>query len=312
MTSQIKVLIDFADLLLRIQHWVSCGYFYHHRITVPVGKLYAVGQDWGGLGVFASRKQRALKKAAGLANTAFLVYCNPDADKADCYLLVTEGRSMARQLYTFKDAREGDQRLRSFQYELVQLTMNRDKYGKYRKGVGGRQSAAQPDKSEGEIPQAGKGRKHRKLDKTPEVQPGKSSGKPSWTWRLTVKAEEGFREQLIQSVRSKSYPAIQTVVRDLYNIIGFGGARRQLGKLVALLRAEVKRHFGDNQKVCEIPKFHPFQKKRKVLELSISQLKDMQEKRRRITGAQLEKVAAEVIVPMPDSSRLGLEKSETA
>lgn len=65
--------------------------------------------------------------------------------------------------------------------------------------------------------------------------------RPSWTWRLTAQAYEGWRAYVLQTVRSGNDYAVQRLVDDLTALPGFAGIRVQGKQLRRLLRAEWRR-----------------------------------------------------------------------
>ncbi len=69
--------------------------------------------------------------------------------------------------------------------------------------------------------------------------PGSSTSK--LTWRMTDRKCQGLRDYIIETVRSRSHSQMHKMLYQLYSTPGFAGIRSQVGKLVALYRAEVKR-----------------------------------------------------------------------
>ena len=67
------------------------------------------------------------------------------------------------------------------------------------------------------------------------------SNRARWTWRLSKDAYESIRFRIIEDVRSGCKSKLISLISGLYSLPGFGGVRSQVGKLVALYRAEVKR-----------------------------------------------------------------------
>lgn len=61
------------------------------------------------------------------------------------------------------------------------------------------------------------------------------------TWRMTSAKYQNIRQHVIDTVRSRSYSRMHNLLYQLYSMPGFSGIRCQIGNLVALYRAEVKR-----------------------------------------------------------------------
>lgn len=73
------------------------------------------------------------------------------------------------------------------------------------------------------------------------VRHSRSGLRPSWTWRMTEETYRSIRQRVIDCVRKKDDEVLRQLIYSLYQVPGFAGARRQVGKAVALLRAEWKR-----------------------------------------------------------------------
>lgn len=67
---------------------------------------------------------------------------------------------------------------------------------------------------------------------------------PVWTWRWTEDTHASMRAGVIDAVRRGGTHDVRQVIVSLYRSAGFRGVRVQVGKAVALLRAEWKRHRG--------------------------------------------------------------------
>lgn len=61
------------------------------------------------------------------------------------------------------------------------------------------------------------------------------------TWRMEEKKYQGWRDSIIDSVRKGSSQKLDELLRKLWSNPGFYGVRSQVGKLVALYRAECQR-----------------------------------------------------------------------
>jgi len=69
--------------------------------------------------------------------------------------------------------------------------------------------------------------------------PGTSESK--LTWRMEEQKYQDFRDYVIDTVRSRSHNRMDNMLYQLWSMPGFSGIRRQIGKLAALYRGEVKR-----------------------------------------------------------------------
>lgn len=73
------------------------------------------------------------------------------------------------------------------------------------------------------------------------VRHARSGVRPSWTFKMTEQTYRGVRQRVIECVRKKDDEALRQLIYSLYRTPGFAGARQQVGKAVALLRAEWRR-----------------------------------------------------------------------
>lgn len=71
--------------------------------------------------------------------------------------------------------------------------------------------------------------------------PKKEQEKPSLTWRMTDHKYQGWRNSVIDTVRSRSNHSMHHLLYRLWSSPGFAGVRSQIGKISALYRSEVKR-----------------------------------------------------------------------
>lgn len=69
----------------------------------------------------------------------------------------------------------------------------------------------------------------------------RAGARPSWTWRATEETCRGWRQRAIECVRKRDDRALRQMIFSLYGAPGFAGVRRQVGKTIALVRAEWKR-----------------------------------------------------------------------
>lgn len=162
--------------------------------------------------VFADKNLRARRKRNGLGNAKWLCYTKNDV--VYWWLMVTPpeyGDHLAHVSERVVDVTKVGNTLKFEQFELVELPYSK------------------PTKHQEERDNLGYKRY-------------KARTKPSrLTWRLTTEAYENARLRIIEDVRSGDSYKLTGVIRALYTMPGFGGIRRQVGKLVALYNAEVKR-----------------------------------------------------------------------
>ncbi len=71
--------------------------------------------------------------------------------------------------------------------------------------------------------------------------PKKGTAESKLTWRMTDSMFEGFQDDIVSAVRSRSHNRMNHVLLQLWACPGFNGIRVQIGKLVRIYRAEVKR-----------------------------------------------------------------------
>ena len=71
--------------------------------------------------------------------------------------------------------------------------------------------------------------------------PGKGEGGERLTWRMVARKYAAWRDSIIVTVRSGNIRELHGMLYGLFASPGFSGIRSQIGKLVKLYRAEVKR-----------------------------------------------------------------------
>lgn len=71
--------------------------------------------------------------------------------------------------------------------------------------------------------------------------PKKGTAESKLTWRMTESTFAGFQDNIVSAVRSRSYNRMNQALVALWACPGFNGIRVQIGKLVRIYRAEVKR-----------------------------------------------------------------------
>ena len=154
--------------------------------------------------IFADKNLRSRRKRNGLGNAKWLCYI--ENDKLFSWLMVTPitaGNHFAHASENLVDVTKAGNRLTFKEFELVELP-------------------------------------YAKLTKPKDYY--KERAKPSrLTWRLTEESYQDMRSRIIDDVRSGDLYKLFSIIRHLYSLPGFGEIRRQVGKLVALYMAEVKR-----------------------------------------------------------------------
>ncbi len=108
------------------------------------------------------------------------------------------------------------------------------------------------------------------------VKPG--ADHPVWTWRMSAPSYEALRARVIDTVRRGNFQSVCQLIASLYRCPGFRGARSQVGRIAALLKAEWVRTRG-NQSLPRLPKVLPYVQRLRIdsvpLELWLSaQLRD--------------------------------------
>lgn len=98
----------------------------------------------------------------------------------------------------------------------------------------------------------------------------KGQEKPSLTWRMTEHKYQGWRQSVIDTVRSRSHHSMHHMLYSLWSSPGFAGIRSQIGKIAALYRAEVKR--SGNKDAPMPPKRLSYVRRLKHDGLTLSQL----------------------------------------
>lgn len=98
----------------------------------------------------------------------------------------------------------------------------------------------------------------------------KGQEKPSLTWRMTEHKYQGWRQSVIDTVRSRSHHSMHHMLYSLWSSPGFAGVRSQIGKIAALYRAEVKR--SENKNAPMPPKRLAYVRRLKQDGLTLSQL----------------------------------------
>ena len=71
---------------------------------------------------------------------------------------------------------------------------------------------------------------------------------PSWTWRLTAEAYDGWRCRILEVYRGGNEFVVRQCIESMLSMPGFAGIREQVKKLKSLFNAEWKRRRPDHQK----------------------------------------------------------------
>lgn len=88
----------------------------------------------------------------------------------------------------------------------------------------------------------------------PLTRPKAHGGGTSWTWRMTKETYTTWRARMISCGRSRSNLLARQALYSLRKTPGFGGIRRQIGKLRAELRKTWIRHHGNDVNLPGISK----------------------------------------------------------
>ena len=199
----------FNKLELILQRLLDCvNHGYTHVVSgqvAPSKALRLASKFEINYQVFADKNLRSRRKRNGLGNAKWLCYI--ENDKLFSWLMVTPqeaGNHFAHSSEKLVDVTKAGNSLTFKEIELVELP-------------------------------------YAKLNK-PKKDYYKERAKPSrLTWRLTGDSYQNMRSRIIDDVRSGDLYKLFSIIRYLYSLPGFGEIRRQVGKLVALYMAEVKR-----------------------------------------------------------------------
>lgn len=75
--------------------------------------------------------------------------------------------------------------------------------------------------------------------------PREGNARPSWTWRLTAQAYDGWRLRALEVCRSANEFEVRQFIASLHATPGFAGVREQVKKVKTLFRAEWRRRRPD-------------------------------------------------------------------
>lgn len=189
-------------LLDSIQHGYTCVV----NGEVPANKALRLASKFDiQYQIFADKNLRARRKRNGLGNARWL--CLVRKDKVYWWLMVTPQNSGAHLSHTSEklvDLNGSAKTLTVEGFELVELAHS-------------------------------KPTKHKPTNYHERKNPTRL------TWRLTAEAYNNFRSRIILDVRAGDLFRLVGLIHELYSMPGYGGVRSQVGKLVALYSAEVKR-----------------------------------------------------------------------
>lgn len=190
----------------RLADAVNHGYAHYVSGTISLDRLPRLIRKFGlQYQPFANRNVRARRKSAGLGNAELILWRNEDV--IHWWLMVTSPEKGDHPAHT-------NEKLQFALHRLGRIVLD------------GLELVLLPCKEDKRFPS-----KH-----------GKRPNKPTrLTWRMTAETYQGWRESIIDTVRSRASHRMHPMLYQLYSCPGFGGIRSQIGKLAALYHAEVKR-----------------------------------------------------------------------
>jgi hypothetical protein len=100
--------------------------------------------------------------------------------------------------------------------------------------------------------------------------PKKNSEGTKFTWRMSQITYQNWRQYVIDTVRSGSVTAMHRMLYQLWSVPGFAGIRSQVGHLVSLYRAEVRR--SGKKAAPQPPKRLPYVRRMKTQGITLAQL----------------------------------------
>lgn len=209
-TSDFLVFSSRTIVLQRICDWVGRGFVHWTGGEVGLERAPRLVQKFKiAYGVDANRNIRARRKRAGLGNSVLILWRRSiDHRTLHWWLLATPGDHPAHTAEQLQDATIPNGRIVIDGFELIRVAPR-----------------------EGQRMQA--------IFKRPR------STRPVWTWRMTARKYDDWRDSVIQAVRERMPDRqINNLFRSLFASPGFSGVRSQVGKIAALYRAEWKRTRG--------------------------------------------------------------------
>ncbi|WP_189347136.1 hypothetical protein [Undibacterium macrobrachii] len=98
----------------------------------------------------------------------------------------------------------------------------------------------------------------------------RGSSKPSWTWRMQISNYEAWRIRVIQTCRNGNDQKIRQTIHSLYHTPGFSQCRSQVGKLMALFKAEWARS-RPSAAFPDVPTILPYVRRFKASTVNLSE-----------------------------------------
>ena len=92
--------------------------------------------------------------------------------------------------------------------------------------------------------------------------------RPVWTWRMSALIYQALRTRVIDTVRRGDTRAVRQLVVSLYRSAGFYGVRSQVGRAVALLKAEWRRRRG-SEPLPHLPRILPYVRRLPIESVSL-------------------------------------------
>lgn len=107
-------------LMQRLQDYARLGYSYYFQGEVGLDKLNSLTRKFAQqYETELSKFQRARRKQSGEAVTQLLVWIPEDSDKANFWLMATEGKGRVHEYETLRDLRNKNNRISLSDYEMV-------------------------------------------------------------------------------------------------------------------------------------------------------------------------------------------------
>ena len=100
--------------------------------------------------------------------------------------------------------------------------------------------------------------------------PKKTGNGTKFTWRMTDGTYQNWRDSIIHTVRTGSPNTMHNMLYRLWSCPGFSGVRSQIGHLVALYKAEVRR--AGRKDAPQPPKRLPYIRRLKTQGMTLAQL----------------------------------------
>jgi hypothetical protein len=208
------------------------------KLTQKLARVYEVNID---------RNERARRRKAK-KGTAVLLLWRSGPGKIRWLLLVTRtGEHRANQLEELKDAFQPQGRITFTGYELVRLPKPAPKPGS-------------------RIPKRAR-LKNKERESSVTKHAKKQSGGTTLTWRMTAQNYQNWRQRAIDTARMGNAREVDQFLDVLYGTPGFRGCRFQVGKIMALFRAEWRRVRSDKE---PLPEDRPLYYTRRLPDATVS------------------------------------------